>query len=91
MLLKVDKESAERDDDISPAGGSTSEKEDSGRMTRILKTMKRAKRRGEQDNAATATTATPATATTRTATRRPRALVTTAYSWFPPFRLPLVS
>ena len=51
-------------------------------------------RGGEQGNAATATTATPATstatATTRTATR-PRALVTTAYSWFPPFRLPLVS
>ena len=52
--------------------------------------MKRAKRGREQDNAATATTRT-ATPATRTATRRPRALVNTAYPWFPPFRLPLVS
>ena len=55
--------------------------------------MKRAKSGGEQDNAATATTAATRTATpaTRTATRLPRALVNTAYAWFPPFRLPLVS
>ena len=65
-------------------------KEDSGRIKRILKMMKRAKSGGGQDNAATATTRT-ATPATRTATRRPRALVTTAYAWFPPFRLPLVS
>jgi hypothetical protein len=47
MLLKVDKESGERDDDISPASGGAPVKVDSGRMKRILKMIKRAKRGGE--------------------------------------------